>query len=482
MNEPRAPFPSHTSSAAKMSPGGFRIPPQDAENEKALLGSIMLKPGALYEIEDLVNADSFYAVKHRIITEAMMDLHRKNEPIDLLSLASRLSEKKQLENVGGRTYLAELVNLVPSASNLTHYAGIVQKKYILRKLIEAADTIGELGYNESADIGETLDSAEKKIFGIASLTSSRNYTSLKDGLGEAFERLDRLHKTKGGIRGVPTGFKRLDNLLSGLQNSDLVILAARPSVGKTSLAIDIARNAASRHDCPVGIFSLETSGQQLVDKMLSAESRVDAWKLRTGTVRDEDFEHIQSALDRLSKAPIFINDTPGNTLLQIRSVARRLKSEHKIRLIIVDYLQLVTPPRNYESMVQQVTEISRGLKGIARELDVPVLALSQLSRAVEQRRDRPRLSDLRDSGALEQDADVVMFIHREDRYKDAEERNNIAEILVEKHRNGPLGKVELYFDEKRTTFTEIEENVRGETTAAKDGVVADGAELADEDF
>src|SRR3989344_235487 len=351
MNEPRAPFPSHTSSATKMSPGGFRIPPQDAENEKALLGSIMLKPGALYEIEDLVNADSFYAVKHRIITEAMMDLHRKNEPIDLLSLASRLAEKKQLDTVGGRTYLAELVNLVPSASNLTHYAGIVQKKYILRKLIEAADTIGELGYNESADIGETLDSAEKKIFGIASLTSSRNYPSLKDGLGEAFERLDRLHKTKGGIRGVPTGFKRLDNLLSGLQNSDLVILAAR-----------------------------------------------------------------------LSKAPIFINDTPGNPLLQIRSVARRLKSEHKIRLIIVDYLQLVTPPRNYESMVQQVTEISRGLKGIARELDVPVLALSQLSRAVEQRRDRPRLSDLRDSGALEQDADVVMFIHREDRYKEAEER------------------------------------------------------------
>ncbi len=436
----------------------IRLPPQDIENEKALLGSIMLKQGALYEIEDLVQQDSFYAIKHRILCEAMLDLHLKNEPIDILSVASRLSEKKQLDAIGGRTYLAELVNLVPSASNLVYYAEITQRKYILRKLIEAADTIGELGYNESADIGEILDSAEKKIFGVARLTSSRNFTSLKDSLGEAFERLDRLHKSDNKIRGVPTGFKRLDNLLSGLQNSDLVILAARPSVGKTSLAMDIARNAASRYDIPVGVFSLETSAQQIVDKMLSAEARVDAWKLRTGTVRDEDFEHIQHALDRLSKAPIFINDTPGNTLLQIRSVARRLKSEHKVRLLIVDYLQLVTPPRNYESMVQQVTEISRGLKGIARELDIPVLALSQLSRAVEQRRDRPRLSDLRDSGALEQDADVVMFIHREDRYKDIEERNNIAEILVEKHRNGPLGKVELYFDDKKTTFMEIEES------------------------
>ncbi|MBI3020324.1 MAG: replicative DNA helicase [Parcubacteria group bacterium] len=461
-------------------PSGIRLPPQDIENEKALLGAVMLKTGALYEIEDLISDESFYAIKHRIICEAMRDLHRKNEPIDLLSVASRLSEKKQLDAVGGRTYLAELVNLVPSASNLVYHAEVVQRKYILRKLIEAADTIGELGYNEVADIGEILDSAEKKIFGVARLTSSRNYTSLKDGLGEAFERLDRLHKSDQKIRGVPTGFRRLDNLLSGLQNSDLVILAARPSVGKTSLAMDIARNAASRHNIPVGIFSLETSGQQLVDKMLSAEARVDAWKLRTGTVRDEDFEHIQHALDRLSKAPIFINDTPGNTLLQIRSVARRLKSEHNVRLIVVDYLQLVTPPRNYESMVQQVTEISRGLKGIARELDIPVLALSQLSRAVEQRRDRPRLSDLRDSGALEQDADVVMFIHREDRYKDVEERNNIAEILVEKHRNGPLGKVELYFDDKKTTFMEIEESGASEKEKATVSVENFGEATEDE--
>ncbi|OGZ12287.1 MAG: replicative DNA helicase [Candidatus Lloydbacteria bacterium RIFCSPHIGHO2_02_FULL_51_22] len=458
------------SSPTKNIGGGFRVPPQDIENEKALLGSIMLKQGALFEIEDMVRPDSFYAVKHRIICEAMLDLHRKNEPIDILSVASRLAEKKQLETTGGRTYLAELVNVVPSSANLIYYAEIIQRKHILRKLIEAADAIGELGYNESADIAEILDGAEKRIFGVSNMSTSRNFTSLKDGLGEAFERLDRLHKSKGEIRGVPTGFKRLDNLLAGLQNSDLVILAARPSVGKTSLAMDIARNAASKHNIPIGIFSLETSAQQLVDKMLSAESLVDSWKLRTGSVRDEDFEHIQHALDRLSKAPIYINDVAGNSLLQIRSVSRRMKAEHGIRMIVVDYLQLITPPKSYESMVQQVTEISRGLKGIARELNIPVLALSQLSRAVEQRRDRPRLSDLRDSGALEQDADVVMFIHREDRYKDAEERNNIAEILVEKHRNGPLGKVELYFDEKRTTFKEIEEHTsRSDPTLPRDG-------------
>ena len=461
---------------------GPRIPPQDIENEKALLGSIMLKPGALYEIEDAVRPESFYATKHRIICEAMFDLHGKTEPIDLLSLSSRLAEKKQLETIGGRAYLAELANSVPSSINLVYYAEIVQRKYILRRLIEAADSIGELGYNEREDLAEILDLAEKKIFGVTNLTASKNFISLKDSLEEAFERLDRLHKSDVKIRGVPTGFKKLDNLLSGLQNSDLVILAARPSVGKTSFAIDIARNAATKHNIPVGFFSLETGAQQLVDKMLSAEARVDAWKLRTGMVRDEDFESIQLALGRLSKAPVYINDMPGNGLLQIRSTARKLKSEHKIRLIVVDYLQLVTPPRSYDSMVQQVTEVSRGLKSIARELDIPVLALSQLSRAIEQRRDRPRLSDLRDSGALEQDADVVMFIHREDRYKEAEEKNNIAEILVEKHRNGPLGKVELYFDEKKTTFMEIDTSDDFKNASSKSAPRKGGAEEGEEDF
>ncbi len=461
---------------------GPRIPPQDIENEKALLGSIMLKPGALYEIEGEMRPDSFYAAKHRIICEAMFDLHKKTEPIDLLSLSSRLGEKKQLDTIGGRTYLAELASSVPSSVNLAYYAEVIQRKYILRKLIEAADSIGELGYNEREDLAEILDLAEKKIFCVTNLTASKNFVSLKESLEEAFLRLDRLHKSDIKIRGVPTGFKKLDNLLSGLQNSDLVILAARPSVGKTSFAIDIARNAATKHAIPVGFFSLETGAQQLVDKMLSAEARVDAWKLRTGTVRDEDFESIQLALGRLSKAPVYINDMPGNGLLEIRSTARKLKSEHKIRLIVVDYLQLVTPPRSYDSMVQQVTEVSRGLKSIARELDIPVLALSQLSRAIEQRRDRPRLSDLRDSGALEQDADVVMFIHREDRYKEAEEKNNIAEILVEKHRNGPLGKVELYFDEKKTTFVEIDTDHDFKNASSQPAPSPDGAAESEEDF
>jgi len=430
------------------------------------LGSIMLRPDAMYEIETIVGNDSFYSEKHRIIYQSIFDLHNKREPIDLLSVSSRLKEKKQLDSIGGRVFLTEIVNVVPSSSNVKYYAEIVQRKFVLRKLIEAADVISELGFDEEGDLNEILDNAEKRIFSITNFTTSHKFIPLKEGLGEAWERIDKLHKSEEKIRGVPSGFKKLDNLLSGFQNSDLVILAARPSMGKTSLAMDIARNAASRYNMPVGIFSLETSAAQLVDKMLAAESRVDAWKLRTGNLSNEtDFLQIQDALDRLSRAPIFINDMPSSGLLEMRSVARKLKSEHGLRLLIIDYLQLLTTSRSYDSMVQQVTEISRSLKSIARELDIPVLALSQLSRAIEQRRDRPRLSDLRDSGSIEQDADVVMFIHREDRYKEADERTNIAEILIEKHRNGPLGKVELYFDEKRVTFVEVEKNAKLEQEA-----------------
>jgi len=435
----------------------IRIPPQNIESEKALLGSIMLRPEAMHEIIDTVSSDSFYSERHRDIYRTMFELHGKREPIDLLSLSSRLNEKKQLENVGGRTYLTELVSAVPSSTNVKHYAGIIQKKYILRNLIDASDFIGDLGFDEENDLDELLDRAEKKIFGITGLTMSQKFIPLKSSLEEAWERLDRLHKSDEKIRGVPTGFRELDTLLSGLQKSDLIILASRPSMGKTSLALDIARLAACNHNIPVGIFSLEMSSHQLVDRMLAAESRVDAWKLRTGNLKtDDEFLKIQTALDKLSQAPIFIDDTPSNSILQMRSTARKLKREHGLGLLIADYLQLMTTARSYDSMVAQVTEISRGLKGLARELDVPILALSQLSRAIEQRRDRPRLSDLRDSGSIEQDADVVMFIHREDKYKDDAEKTNIAEILVAKHRNGPTGKVKLYFDEKRVTFLSLE--------------------------
>lgn len=435
----------------------IRVPPQNIDSEKALLGSIMLRPEGVHEIVDIVDEHSFYSEKHRLIFKTMMELFGKHEPIDLLSLSSRLKEKKLLESAGGNIYLTELVNIVPSSSNLTHYAEIVRRKFVLRKLIEAADHISELGFREEQDLELLLDEAEKKIFSITSSPRGHRFVSMKEILGEAWERIERLHKTDSGLRGVPTGFQELDNKTAGLQKSDLIILAARPSMGKTSLALDIARNAALRHNVPVGIFSLEMSSQQLVDRMLAAESRVDAWKLRTGKLTlDEDFARIRDSLSSLSQAPIFIDDEPSNSIIKMRSVARRLKSEHSIGLIIVDYLQLMTPTKNYDSMVNQVTEISRSLKALARELDIPVLALSQLSRAVEARGGRPRLSDLRDSGSIEQDADVVAFIHREDKYKDDSDKPNIAEILIEKHRNGPTGKVELYFDDKKSTFLPID--------------------------
>jgi replicative DNA helicase len=439
----------------------LRIPPQNIDAEKALLGALMLKPEGLYTIVDSIGADSFYVEKHRLMFRAMLDLFGRSEPIDLLSLSSRLQDQNLLEKVGGRSYLAELVNLVPSTGNIKHYADIVQTKFMMRCLLDAADFISELGYKEGTAIDELLDAAEKKVYEVTSAPTLTKFISLKDTLSEAWERLDKLHKSKDGLRGVPTGFRGLDNLLAGLQKSDLIILAARPSMGKTALALDIARQTATLHGTPVGIFSLEMSSQQLVDRMLAAESRVDSWKLRTGKVSsDEDFDLIRGALDNLSKAPIFIDDQPASNILRMRSVARRLKSEHGLGLIVVDYLQLIHPTltRSSDSMVQQVTEISRSLKTLARELEVPVLALSQLSRAVEQRGGRPRLSDLRDSGSIEQDADVVMFIHREDKYTTDSGKPNIAEILVEKHRNGPTGKIELYFDEKRTSFLTIDKS------------------------
>ena len=440
-------------------PENPRIPPQNLEAEKALLGSIMLRPGGLYEIQDTITEEAFYSGRNRLIWRTMAELGGKNVPIDLLSLSSRLTEKGELEAAGGAACLAELTASVPSSTNLKHYAEIIQKKHLMRNLIEASEYLGELGYAEAEDLENLMEKAEKRIFGITQRSGAHAFIALKDTLGEAWERLDKLHKSGNELRGIPTGFTELDNKLAGFQKSDLIILAARPSMGKTSLALDIARMAATKHGVPVGIFSLEMSSQQLVDRMLAAESHVDAWKLRTGRLHAaEEFRKIRDSLDKLSKAPIYIDDQPASNILRMRSVARRLKSEKGLGLIVVDYLQLMVPTasRASDNLVQQVTEISRSLKHLARELDLPVLALSQLSRAVEQRGGRPRLSDLRDSGSIEQDADVVMFIHREDKYKENSDRPNIAEILIEKHRNGPTGKIELYFDEKKATFQSLE--------------------------
>ena len=437
----------------------LRVPPNNIEAEKALLGSIMLRSEVLYEITDLAHASSFYSEKHRLIFETMMELFSKRNPTDLLTVSARLKEKNILDEIGGNSYLGELVNSVPSASNAAYYAEIIQKKHIARNLIGAADFISALGYDEAEELETLLDQAQKKIYDVTNIASIHKFVELKEELTEAWERLDRLQNSGDGLRGVPSGFKELDEKLSGFQKSDLIILAARPSVGKTALALDIARQAAVQHKVSVGIFSLEMSSQQLVDRMLASQSNVDAWKLRTGrTVTENDFAAIRQSLDVLSKAPIYIDDQPGNNILKMRSVARRLKKEKGLGLIIVDYLQLMMTTKNYDSMVNQVTEISRSLKNLARELEVPVLALSQLSRAIEQRGGKPKLSDLRDSGSIEQDADVVMFIHREDKAKntDEAEKTNIAEILIEKHRNGATGKVELFFNEKKANFLSLE--------------------------
>jgi len=453
----------------------IRIPPQSIEAERALLGSIMLRPEVMNDIIELINPGCFYVEKHRLIYTTILELFSKSRPIDLLSLSSRLEERELLEQVGGSSYLTEIVNEVPSAANAKHYADIVQKKFLMRNLITAANHINQIGYDESQEIEELLDQAEKKIFEVTGLMNTTNFVSLGEELAEAFERLERLSKSDHEIRGIHTGFRDLDNKLSGLQHSDLVVLAARPSMGKTSLALDIARQTSTQYDNSVCVFSLEMSSQQMVDRMLAAESKVDAWKLRVGNIRGEDeFGALRDALGRLSSAPIYIDDHPGSNILRMRSVARRVKRDKGLDLIIVDYLQLMLPSgrfKNSESMVHQITEISRSLKILARELDVPVLALSQLSRAVESRGGRPRLSDLRDSGSIEQDADVVMFIHNEWRQKENSDRPNISEILIEKHRNGPTGKVELYFDESRATFRNL---AKGDYETLKTGEDAEG--------
>lgn len=436
----------------------LRIPPQNLDAEKAILGSIMLRPGAIHEINDLITTESYYATKHSQIYKIMLELSGKGEPIDILSVSHKLEEKGLLDQIGGSSYLSELTNSVPASTNIKYYADIVNKKNILRKIIEAGDHISELGFREDVeDVFEILDQAEKRMMSINNNTSGYAFRSLKDSLPEAWERLEKLHENKGELRGVPTGFHDLDQYLSGLQKSDLIIIAARPSMGKTTLALDIARQAALNHGTPTVIFSLEMSTQQLVDRLLAAQSKVNAWNLRTGNLSSEnEFAKIRDSLDSLSKAPIFVDDMAGNSITRMRSVCRRIRAEHGIGLIIVDYLQLMSTSKNYDSMVNQVTEISRSLKALAKEFDVPVVALSQLSRAVESRGGRPRLSDLRDSGSIEQDADIVMFIHREDKGKDESEKTNIAEILIEKHRNGPVGKVDLYFNEKSTTFMSID--------------------------
>jgi replicative DNA helicase len=434
----------------------IKLPPQNIEAEQSLLGSILIDRDVMDRIADIVTAEDFYRESHRKIFSAMSELYSRQDPIDILSLTNRLEEKKELEASGGVTYLTDIVSTVPSSSHATIYARIVQKKKMLRDLISSAQMIMEMGYGEAEDVESVLDEAEQKILAVAQRSLRQEFKPIKGALNEAFERFEKIQKGET-LRGVPTGYADLDAKLGGLQRSDLIILAARPSLGKTSLALNIARHVSLVEKIPVGIFSLEMSTDSVVDRFISSEAHVNSWNLRTGHLSGEDdFERINNALAVLSEAPLYIDDAASPTIVQIRTMARRLKAEHGLGLIIVDYLQLIYNP-NAESMVQQITEISRSLKSLARELNVPVLAISQLSRAVENRPDQiPRLSDLRESGSIEQDADVVMFIHREDRVKKDSDKKNIAKIIIAKHRNGPVGEIELFFNEQETSFQNLD--------------------------
>ncbi len=439
----------------------LRVPPQNVEAERSVLGALMLDKDSIIKVANLIRIGDFYKDDHNMIYEAMVELYEQREPIDLLSLSNRLEEKGQLEKVGGSSYLTSLVNSVPSSSNITHYAKVVQKKSTLRKLINTAAEIVELGYKEAEDVEKILDEAEQKLFGVSQKYIKQDFVPIKSILEAAFDRIDELHKGDHKLRGIPSGFPDLDNILAGFQKSDLVILAARPSIGKTSLALDLARQVAVQQKVPVGIFSLEMSSDQLIDRMLSAQSGVDLWRLRTGRLKsgdtDDDFQRIGEAMGILSEAPIFIDDAGSANVMEMRTMARRLQAEHNVGLIIIDYLQLMEGRSGGDSRVNEISEISRALKQLARELNIPIIALSQLSRAVESRSPQiPKLSDLRESGSIEQDADIVMFLYREDREKPDTPNKNIVEVHIAKHRNGPVGRISMYFNEGVTSFKSLE--------------------------
>ena len=443
-----------------------QLPPQNIEAEKSTLGAILLDKEAINRIADFLRPEDFYNRAHQLVFAGMFSLFEKREPIDLLSLSNKLEEMGHLEAIGGAGYLTSLINTVPSSSHIVHYAKIIERKKILRDLIDSAHYIIGLSNQEEEEIDQILDQAEQKLFSISQKSTQSSFAHIGGPIiKEAFERLDRLHKGDGKLRGHSTGFYDLDGYLAGLQKSDLIILAARPSLGKTSLALDIAKHVAQHEKVPVGIFSIEMAKEQIVDRLICAEANINLWKLRTGKLSSEgegnDFERIAAALDHLAQAPIFIDDIPSPTILQMRTMARRLQAEHGLGLLVVDYLQLIRPTRASDSEVQQITEISRNLKALAKELNIPILAISQLSRNSEMRTDqRPKLSDLRSSGSIEQDADVVLLIYREDKVKKDSNKKGIVEIMIEKHRNGPTGKIELFFDEESVSFKNLAKGIQ----------------------
>lgn len=441
----------------KTIPAG-KVPPQSIDAEMSLLGAVLIDEEVLADVSEHVKPNDFYDKRHAIIFDGMMRLYEKHKPVDLLTLTDELKRKKEIESVGGSAYLSELTNYVPTAAHAEAYAEMVSQKAIRRRLIKASADISELGFDEETTTQELLEKAEAELFSVSDQSLKQDLVSLESILADSFDRLEELHRNKGALRGVRTGYRDLDNMTAGLQRSDLIILAARPAMGKTTLVTNLAYNVATIAKQPVLFFSLEMSKDQLVDRMLADASGVDAWNIRTGNLSDEDFSKLSEAMGEMAEAPIFIDDTPGLSVLEMRTKARRAAHERPLGLIIVDYLQLMQASgRSDGNRVQEVSEISRGLKLLARELNVPVIALSQLSRSVETRSPQiPQLADLRESGSIEQDADIVMFIYREAYYNPETERENITDLIIAKHRNGPVGKVELYFHPERLRFMSLD--------------------------
>jgi replicative DNA helicase len=441
---------------------GARIPPQNIEAEASLLGSLLIDSDAFVQIGDVIRAEDFYDERHQRIYSAMLSLQEKHSPVDILTLSDQLKNHGYLEAAGGASYLTELTNYVPTASHIEQYAEIVAGKAIRRRLIKATQDITSVGYDEQRSLQELIEEAESRLFEVSQRHVRQDIASLESILGESFDRLDDLHNNKGGLRGIPTGLKDIDRALAGLQRSDLFVLAARPSMGKTALMLNVALNVATKaKQGSVLLFSLEMGKEQLVDRLLAAEAGVDAWKLRTGEgLTDNDFERLSAAMGELAEAPIFIDDTSGITIGDMRTKARRLHHQHPLALVVVDYLQLMSGGSRFatsSNRVQEISEISRGLKILARDLNVPVIALSQLSRSVESRSPQiPQLADLRESGSIEQDADVVAFIYREEYYNPETDRKHITDILIKKHRNGPTRNIELYFDIERQRFRSLD--------------------------
>lgn len=434
-----------------------RLPPQNTEAEEAVLGGLLIDPDAIIRVAAIVRPEDFYREKHGWIYDAVQILHERREPVDFLTVCDELERRGRLNEVGGAAFITSLINAVPTSIHVEHYARIVERTGTRRRLIDAAGQIAGLAYQEADDVEEVVDHAEQILFGVSERRISRELVPIKAVLSEYYDRIEYLTRHRGEMIGIPTGFTDMDRLLGGLQRSDMVILAARPSVGKTSLALSIAHNASKKHGQRVAFFSLEMSNEQVVQRLISAETAIDSQRLRRGDIAEGEWGRFMKATSDLAEMLFYIDDTPGISALELRTKARRLHAEVGIDLLVVDYLQLMRGDFRSENRVQEISAISRALKGLARELNVPVLALSQLSRGVESRQDkRPILSDLRESGALEQDADVVIFIYRDEMYNENTERQNIADIIVAKQRNGPTGTVALYFKKELAQFREAE--------------------------